>query len=97
MAERIRMNFPMMEDMARTFREGAEVLDGAVSGVGQIVQMLEDDTLLGQAGETLVEACRDRLAPAIARLQDKLVELAADVDGAMNNMLEADRTAERLY
>lgn len=97
MAERIRMNFPMMEEMARTFGEGANVLEDAQAGVSQIVQLLEDETLLGRAGDSLVEACNGKLSPAIARLREKLVELAHDIKGARDSMLEADKSAESLY
>lgn len=97
MSERIKMNFPLMEEMARTFRDGAGTLEEAEVGVKQIIQLLADDTLLGQAGDALVDACASQLSPAISRLQEKLIELAADVEAAKDNMLEADRSAESLY
>ena len=97
MAERIKMNFGMMEDMAQAFSAGAQVLESTVTEVNNIAAMLEDDGLIGQAGEALSEACRNQLAGSITRLQEKFVEMQQDINGAMEEMRSADSSTTGRY
>ena len=93
----IRMDYGLMDDMARTFGESAQTLETVAKEVGSIAQELQDGGLLGQAGEAFVDALTNRMAPAILRLQDKLVELRQDVAAAKQDMVDADRTSAGYY
>ena len=97
MSDIIKMDYDLMDDMARVFGESAETLESVAKQVGSIAQELQDGGLLGQAGEAFVDALTSRLAPAIVRLQDKLVELKQDVTGAAQDMMDADRTSVGYY
>ena len=97
MSEQIKMDYALMDDMARVFGEGAQTLESVGKQVGSIAQELQDGGLLGQAGEAFVDALSTRLAPAIARLQDKLTELKQDIVAAKQDMADADSTAVGYY
>jgi len=97
MSDIIKMDYDLMDDMARVFGESAETLESVAKQVGSIAQELQDGGLLGQAGEAFVDALNSRLTPAIVRLQDKLVELRQDVVAAKQDMVDADRTSVGYY
>jgi WXG100 family type VII secretion target len=97
MAEKIKMNFGMMEEMAQAFSDGAQVLESTVTEVNNIAAMLENDGLIGQAGEALSDACRTQLAGSITRLKDKFEELQKDINSAMDEMRSADSSARGRY
>ena len=97
MSDIIKMDYGLMDDMARAFGESAETLEAVAKQVGSIAQELEDGGLLGQAGETFVDALTSRLAPSIVRLQEKLVELRQDIVAAKQDMVDADRTSVGYY
>ena len=97
MADQIKMNYPMMEDMAHAFSNGAEVLEMALSEVIKIASSLEDGGLVGDAGDTLGEACRGPLANAIVGLKEKLEEMQSDVIAAKEAMQTSDTTSKSFY
>jgi uncharacterized protein YukE len=74
MAEQIKMNFAMMEEMAEAFDIEAQTLEAITADVNDIASMLEDGALIGQAGEALSTACRGPLAGSLTRLQEKFLE-----------------------
>lgn len=97
MTEIIKMNFAMMDDMAIAFKDGSQVLENVLSEVNQIVSILEDGALLGEAGDQFASACRGPLASSVNRLKDKFEELQSDVIAAKEEMEAADREAGGLY
>ena len=97
MSDIIKMDYGLMDDMARAFDESARTLEGVQKQVSGIAQELQDGGLLGQAGEAFTDALSTRLAPAIARLQDKLTELRQDIVAAKQDMVDADRTTVGYY
>ena len=97
MSDIIKMDYGLMDDMARTFNESAQTLEDVQKQVGSIAQELQDGGLLGQAGAAFVDALSTRLVPALARLQDKLTELRQDIVAAKQDMVDADRTTVGYY
>jgi uncharacterized protein YukE len=97
MAEQIKMNFDMMEDMAQAFSQGARALSEVTKEVVSIAAMLDDGTLVGAAGERLSEGLRGPLARSIGRLEDKFQELVGDLHQAMAEMRQAEASAKGLY
>ena len=97
MSDIIKMDYGLMDDMARVFGESAETLEAVAKQVGSIAQEMQDGGLLGQAGEAFVDALTGRLAPSIVRLQEKLVELRQDIVAAKQDMVDADRTTVGYY
>jgi WXG100 family type VII secretion target len=94
MPEEIRLVIPTAEDMIKTFVEGVNVLQETNSRMEKIASTLEGGALLGQGGTAFVEAIRDSLNPAIARLEEKYQELAQDVRKAIEDMQEADQESK---
>jgi WXG100 family type VII secretion target len=89
--DEIRLNYELAEDMAKTFRTGAEVLQDTLQEMQNIANTLADGALLGRGGEAFVEAIRSKLCPSIAKLGEKFQELESDVNEAVNAMREADQ------
>jgi WXG100 family type VII secretion target len=89
----VQMDYDMMEDMARLFRQGAQQLGDTIRVMQGIAGRLEDGALLGKGGDALASAVRDRLNARIARLQDKLDELSGDINGALVDLRDGDTEA----
>lgn len=97
MSDQIKMNYPLMEEMAKTFQQGAEQLKQSRTEMQTLATQMNDGALLGRGGATFVDAIQGKLCPSIDRLSAKFEELQADVLQAMNEMKEADRAAGKLY
>jgi uncharacterized protein YukE len=89
----VQMDYDLMEDMARLFRDGSQQLEDLRSHMDAIAGRLEDGALLGRGGDALAEALRQRLNQRIAALQDKLSELSMDVYGALIDLRDGDTEA----
>ena len=97
MTDEIRVVYPDMEEMSRTFQRGAEQLRDTMQEMQSIASVLEDGALLGRGGEAFVDAIRGKLCPAINRLASKFQELDRDVQAAVRYAQQADREAQRMY
>lgn len=89
----VQMDFDMMEDMARLFREGAQHMDDLIRAMQDVANRLDDGALLGRGGQAFSEAIRDKLNTRIGMLQDKLSELSMDVYGALVDLRDGDTEA----
>ncbi len=89
----VQMDYDMMEDMARLFREGSQQLGDTIRTMQAIAGKLEDGALLGKGGDALASALRERLSRRLGRLQDKLDELSGDVNGALVDLRDGDTEA----
>lgn len=89
----VQMDYDLMEDMARLFREGAQHMEDLRSAMQNIASRLEDGALLGRGGDALAQALRNNLNSRIAALQDKLEELSMDVYGALVDLRDGDTEA----
>lgn len=96
-AEHIKMVFPLMQDMAKTFQQGSQQLEQTKREMAAIAQTLSDGALLGQGGSAFTEAIRSQLIPAINRLDAKFQELQADVLEAANIMQQEDATVKGMF
>jgi len=90
MTDEIRVVYPDMEEMSRTFQQGAQQLQQTMQEMQAIATALEDGALLGLGGESFVEGIRSKLVPAISRLESKFNELDRDVRAAMRYAMQAD-------
>ncbi len=89
----VQMDFDLMEDMARLFKEGAQHMDDLIRAMQDIANRLDDGALLGRGGQAMSDAIRDKLNTNDARLQDKLEELSYDVYGALVDLRDGDTEA----
>ena len=97
MTDEIRVVYPDMEDMSRTFQRGAEQLRDTMAEMQNIAGTLEDGALLGLGGQAFVEAIRSKLCPAIDRLAQKFDELDRDVKAAVRYAQQADRQSKGMF
>ena len=97
MTDEIRVVYPDMEDMSRTFQRGAEQLRDTMAEMQTIAGTLEDGALLGLGGQAFVEAIRSKLCPAIDRLAQKFDELDRDVKAAVRYAQQADRQSKGMF
>ncbi|MEW5987099.1 MAG: WXG100 family type VII secretion target [Chloroflexota bacterium] len=93
----IKMDYALMEEMSRVFRQGVQQLEDTTSQMNSIAATLEGGALLGRGGDAFVEAIRGPLSSAITRLREKFDELANDVDAAANDMRQADTQTKGYY
>lgn len=96
MADEIKLNYPMAEEMIKAFKEAGEQIQDTIKEVLAIAQSLEDGALRGRAGEVFVDGLRNQFVPALGRLNGKFDELADDVAQAVEYMKAADAESVRL-
>lgn len=90
MADIIKMDYPLMEAMARAFADGSERLEDTISEMNAVAGMIADGALIGQGGDAFEEAIRGTLIPKIQRLQEKFNELQQDILSAVETMKGTD-------
>ena len=89
--DEIRLNYPMAEDMIKTFQQGHEQLQDVMQEMQSIANTLEEGALLGRGGNAFVDAIRSKLSPSMSKLTDKFKELEGDVQAAVNFMQSSDK------
>ena len=97
MSDEIRVVYPEMEEMSRTFQQGAEQLKQTLQELQALATTLEDGALLGLGGQAFVEAIRSRLCPSVDKLADKFKELDVDVRAAMRYAMQADIESKQKF
>lgn len=91
MADVIKLNKPMAQEMAQSFDQGAEHLQDIMQEMHSIANTMEEGALLGRTGAAFTEALRDTLCGRISRLVDKFNEMAGDVRKAIELMEKAEQ------
>lgn len=94
MADIIKMNVPLMEEMAQMFRQASDTLDTTLSEVGSIAQLLADGALLGQGGDNFEQSCRVTLTQTIQQFQAKINELEQDIRANIEIFQSTDKTVQ---
>jgi WXG100 family type VII secretion target len=89
----IRMDYSLLEDMHQIFNDSSEQLKDIAREMQNIAGMLEGGALLGSGGEAFKGAILDKLVPAIGQLQEKMLEISTQVQGALVDMRDADHEA----
>ena len=92
-----KMNYPMVERMARTMDQSAKLLEDCLGEMNKVIATLEQGGLRGDAGAAFFQAVRGSLSPGLKRLQDKFEELNNDLRKAEQDMKQADKTAARAH
>ena len=78
-----RMDYAMMEDMARVFKDCAGQCEDTISEILAIANTLENGALVGLAGEAFVSVLTNDLKSALEAMREKFNELNADIDVAV--------------
>ncbi len=87
----VQMDYDMMEEMGRLFKEASHHMEDLTRAMQDIATRLEDGALQGRGGQLFAEALRNNLNTRIGALQDKFEELSMDVYAAMTDMSDADQ------
>jgi WXG100 family type VII secretion target len=97
MQNEIKMDYPLMEEMKKTFRAGREQLEDTTNELKSIADKLEQGALLGQAGSAFSEAVRATLMNAVGKLSQKFEELENDLQYAVDQMHAAEEKAKSSF
>lgn len=91
-SEKIRVNYPALEDMAKHCDQAAQRLQQTASLAGKISAQMQNGALQGEFGETFVQAL-GVFSQKVNKLATKFTEEAGDIRGAMSDMRAADQKA----
>lgn len=91
------MEYDLMRNMTKTFNESAERLEQDLKMLKAIVTLVEGGVLTGGPGNKLTNYIEETLVPETDTLQQKMVELAGDVEGARKYMEEGDESASSKF
>jgi len=95
--DEIKMDYPLMDEMKKTFQAGREQLQETLTELKAIADKLEGGALLGDAGESFSESVRGVLMGAVHRLSDKFEELEGDIQVAVDKMRQAEEQAKTSF
>ena len=89
MADKILVNYPALEDMAKHCQRVANELDAAADFAKRMSAKMQDGALVGKPGDTFAEAL-GQLEQRTKRFSEKLVEIVRDINLAISDMQAAD-------
>ena len=91
MAEKIRLNYPAMEEMAKYCDyANQQVLQTMNEGL-RIARQMRDGAMVGDAGEAFASALEGPYKNGCTKLAEKLREIGSDIRAAIADMQAADR------
>jgi len=97
MADKIKIDYQLADEMVKTFQQGSEQLQQTLREMQGIASTMEGGALLGNGGNAFTDAIRTKLCPAIDKLNQKFLEMAKDVEFAANKMREADERSGKMF
>jgi len=95
--DKIKLNYEQAEQMAKTFKEGAQQLQQTQQEMQKLALLLQEGALLGRGGQEFVNAIQGQLCPSIGRLNNKFTELEGDVKAAISAMRQADAESKQQF
>jgi len=91
------MNYAEVLEMASACKAAAQQLEETQTVMAGVGARLEDGGLIGEAGDEFADALRSRLTPSLNRMRDKFLEIAKDLNGAVEIMRDGVDTAESRF
>jgi WXG100 family type VII secretion target len=95
--DEIKMDYPLMEDMKRTFQAGREQLQETMNELKTIADKMEQGALKGDAGEAFTEGIRNELIGAVTKISEKFEELEGDIQYAVDQMHQAEEKTKSSF
>ena len=92
MADKIRVNYPALEDMANHCQMVSERLMQTGATAQKIAGQMQNGALMGPPGEVYVQAL-NLFVTRVGKLAGKFAEEANDIRQAMSEMQQADNAA----
>lgn len=97
MADIIKMDYAMMEEMASAFQASSDQLGESLTQVKNIAGLLEEGALLGVAGQAFSESCTGTLTSALTTIQAKMDEMKQDIETSMSAQRSTSSTVSGYY
>lgn len=97
MAEKIKLNYPAMEEMAKYCDYASQQVLQTMNEGLKIARQMRDGALVGDPGEAFAGALEGPYKNGCTKLADKLREIAGDIRGAIADMQAADKQAGGLF
>lgn len=94
MADKIRVNYQALEEMAQLCSKTAQYLEeSTVKKADNAGQQMSNGALVGEVGEMLADALRSSFNPRVKKLGAKFEEVSRDIRMAIRDMRAADSDA----
>jgi len=92
MADKIRVNYPALEDMAKHCQMVAQHLQQTAALANKIGAQMQNGALVGRPGDVFVQAL-GQLQNRTMKLSGKFIEVSNDIKQAVSDMQAADSAA----
>ena len=92
MSDKIRVNYPALEDMAKHCQMVAQQLQQTAAMANKIAAQMQNGALVGKPGDSFVQAL-GQLQQRTMKLSGKFIEVSNDIKQAVTDMQAADSTA----
>ena len=92
MADKIRVNYPALEDMAKHCQMVAQHLQQTASLANKLGAQMQNGALVGRPGDVFVQAL-GQLQQRTMKLSGKFIEVSNDIKQAVSDMQAADSAA----
>jgi WXG100 family type VII secretion target len=93
MADKIRLNYPQMEEMAQHLKMVQQRLLQTTRLARSAAQEMQGGAMVGDAGEAFANALNTAFVPAVTKLSQKFGEVSDDIKKAISDMQAADKRA----
>jgi len=97
MADKIKLNYPAMQEMANQCKQAAQRLAETAKLGQNAAQEMQNGALLGDAGEAFANALTSAFVPQVKKLADKFNEVSKDIMDAIQDMKSSDQGAGGLF
>lgn len=87
------MEYELMHTMHDEFAAAGDRLDEHLSGLTTIGGLIDGGALVGKGGQKLADLIQNGITKFAQQIQEKMTELAADVDGARAFLEDGDQEA----
>jgi uncharacterized protein YukE len=93
MTEKIKLNYPQMQEMATHLRKVKERLEQTNEFARSIANEMTSGALVGDVGEAFADNLNRRFITGVKLFATKFEEIAKDIDQAISDMQSADSNA----
>lgn len=93
----IKVKFSSMEKMEAEFKAAAKQIEDSMREMKKISKSMEEGALKGMGGDAFRDAIDSKLLPRMQLLEEKMIELSSDIDGAVRATRDGESTAKSRF
>ncbi len=93
----VKMKFSSMEKMEAEFKAASKQIEDSMREMKKISKSMEEGALKGMGGDAFRDAIDSKLLPRMLSLEEKMIELSSDIDGAVRATREGESTAKSRF